>query len=418
MSDNGSDRARLASGTAADMARARGPLAGVTVVDLSWHLAGPYCTLILADLGATVIKVEAPGSHGGYDPGGFIRHQYKGQDAHYMALNRNKRSVTIDLKSAEGQEIMHKLLGKADVVFNNFRAGVMDRLGLGYESVKAVNESMIYVSLSAFGQDGPSRERPGVDVVVQAISGGMSMTGMPGGPPVRAGIPIADLAGGMWAAIAILSALRGRDAGLLQSTNLDISLLDGQIAMIPYFSMYYFLDGSVPGPQGSGGHSPTYGAFECADGRHVVIAVIDQKPWLKLCKALERDSWPSDSRFETSTKRSENQAALHALLVGVFSSRSSDEWLERLRAEGLAAARVNRLDEALNDPQVLHRKMVTEIDHSLGGGLRVGDTAVHFEGFDGKPFSPPLIGEHTQQVLGDLGIPSAEYERLHAEGIV
>jgi crotonobetainyl-CoA:carnitine CoA-transferase CaiB-like acyl-CoA transferase len=418
VSDHGSEHAATAATTTSTPAGARGPLAGVTVIDLSWHLAGPYCTLILADLGATVIKVEAPGSHGGYDPGGFIRHHYKGQDAHYMALNRNKQSITLNLKSAEGQEIMSRLLGKADVLFNNFRAGVMDRLGLGYEAVKAINGSIVYVSLSAFGQDGPYRDRPGVDVVVQAISGGMSMTGMPGGPPVRAGIPIADIGGGMWAAIAIISALRGRDAGLIESTNLDLSLLDGQIAMIPYFSMYYFLDGSVPGPQGSGGHSPTYGAFECSDGRHVVIAVIDQKPWLKLCQALRHEEWSTDPRFETATIRAENQETLHALLGDVFSSRSSEEWLDRLREVGLAAGRVNRLDEALSDPQVAHRKMVTEIDHSLGGGLRFVDTAVHFNGFEGKSFSPPLIGEHTQQVLGELGISSADYERLRAEGIV
>ena len=418
MSEPGSDLTPGLSGTIARSAGARGPLAGVTVLDLSWHLAGPYCTLILADLGATVIKVEAPGSHGGYDPGGFIRHQYKGQDAHYMALNRNKLSVSLNLKSPEGQEIMRRLVGRADVLFNNFRAGVMDRLGLGYESVKAVNESIIYVSLSAFGQDGPYRDRPGVDVVIQAISGGMSMTGTPGGPPVRAGIPIADLGGGMWAAIAILSALRGRDAGLLTGTNLDISLLDGQIAMIPYFSMYYFLDGSVPGPQGSGGHSPTYGAFECADGRHVVIAVIDQKPWLALCNALRQDAWPADPRFETASKRTENQAALHELLAAVFASRSSEEWLERLRAAGLAAGRVNRLDEALNDPQVRHRKMVTEIDHPLGGALSYVDTPVAFAGFDDQSFSPPLIGEHTHQVLEELGITASEQVRLRAEGVI
>lgn len=180
----------------------RGPLHGITVIDLSWHLAGPYCTLILADMGARVIKVEAPNSHGGYDPSGFARHKFGDEDAHYMALNRNKQSVVLDLKSKQGRTAFESLVAKADVVFNNFRAGVMRRLELEYEHLREVNPHVICASLSAFGQEGPYATRPGVDVVIQALSGGMSMTGEIGGAPVRAGIPIGDLAGGMWAVLA------------------------------------------------------------------------------------------------------------------------------------------------------------------------------------------------------------------------
>ncbi|MBO0874756.1 MAG: CoA transferase [Pseudonocardia sp.] len=384
-------------------ARRKGPLDGVRVIDLSWHLAGPFCTLILADLGATVIKVEAPGSQGGYDPGGFIRHYYKGQDAHYMALNRNKKSITLNLKSPEGKDIFKQLCSNADVVFNNFRAGVMDRLGLGYEEIKAVNPGIIFASLSSFGQNGPYSRRPGVDLVVQALSGGMSMTGEPGRPPVRAGVPIGDLAGGMWAAIGILSSLRGRRAGLLEGCELDLSLLDGQIALLPYFAAYYFLDGSVPGPQGSGGHSATYAAFRSADDRYLVVAAIDQKPWLKLCRALGREDLPEDPRFATAETRATHRAELSELVAAEFRSRTSDEWEQRLHEADMPYARVNRLDEALADPQVRHRGMVIEIDHTLGDRLKFVGNPIRIPGFEPRYECPPLIGEHTDEILAELG---------------
>jgi CoA:oxalate CoA-transferase len=396
----------------------RGPLAGVKVIDLSWHLAGPYCALILADLGATVIKVEAKDAHGGYDPGGFTRHYYKDQDAHYMALNRNKRSITINLKTDEGKDLFKKLVAESDVVFNNFRAGVMKRLGLGYEDLKPVNPKLIFASLSSFGQTGPYATRPGVDLVVQALSGGMSMTGEPGRPPVRAGLPIGDLAGGMWAAIAILSALRARDHGLSEGSEIDISLLDGQIAMIPYFSAYYFLDGFIPGPQGSGGHSPTYGAFQCADGRYVIIAVVDQGPWAKLCSALGRPDLQDDPRFATSRSRAENQAELKAAIGAEFAKHGSDEWQERLKAADVAYARVNRLDEALADPQVLHREMVVDIQHSLGNTLRFVGNPVKLSGFTTPYDSPPVIGEHTEEVLRSFGVDAERFADLRERGIV
>lgn len=396
----------------------RGPLAGITVIDLSWHLAGPFCTLILADLGARVIKVEAPGSHGGYDPGGFIRHYYKGQDAHYMALNRNKQSINLNLKSPEGKDIFKRLCQGADVVFNNFRAGVMQRLGLGYGEISQVNPDIVFCSLSSFGQDGPYAKRPGVDLVVQALSGGMSMTGEPGRPPVRAGIPVGDLAGGMWAAIGILSALRARSAGLQRGCELDLSLLDGQIAMTPYFAAYYFLDGVVPGPQGSGGHSRTYGAFRCADDRYMVIAVIDQGPWAKLCRALDREDLFADPRFATAEARSENGDELAKIVREAFESLPSTEWEPRLQQADLPYARVNRLDEALADPQVLHRNMVVEIEHSLGDRLKFVGNPIRIPGYRHTYASPPLIGEHTGEVLGELGVDGGELHRFKDRGVV
>lgn len=396
----------------------RGPLDGITIVDLSWHLAGPFGTLVLADLGARVIKVEAPGSHGGYDHRGFLRHYFKGQDAHYLSLNRNKESVTLNLKTPEGKELFLRLVERADVVFNNFRAGVMDRLGLGHEELKKVNPSVISVSLSSFGQDGPYRDRPGVDLVVQALSGGMSMTGEPGRAPARAGIPLGDLGGGMWAAIAVLAALHARDDQAIAGSDIDVSLLDGHLAMIPYFSAYYFLDGTIVGPQGSGGHSPTYGAFRCSDDRYVVIAVIDQKPWSKLCRALEREDLITDPRFESSLLRSNNGRELRPLIEEIFASRPLPEWERRLEEADLAYARVNRLDEALADPQVRHRGMVVDIEHSLGGSLQFVGNPVRVSGFAPRYESPPLIGGDTDGVLGELGVDADELSRLRSAGVI
>ena len=389
------------------------PLANLTVLDLSWHLAGPYCTLILADLGARVIKVEAPGSQGGYDPIGFSRHFYKGQDVHYLALNRNKESVTLNLKTKQGRDILMSLVARSDVLFNNYRPGVMERLGLGYESVKQVNQSIIYASLSAFGQTGPYRDRPGVDLVIQAASGGMSMTGEPGRPPARAGIPVSDLCGGMWAAIAILSALRSEPLG----TEIDISLLDGQLAMIPYFAAYYFLSGAVPGPQGSGGHSPTYCAYECADKRYLVIAVSTPSAWTAMCDALDRQEWSQDPRFITAVDRASHRDELTPLLGARFAQRSSLDWLNAMLEAGIPAARVNTLDEALNDEHVREREMVVEIEH-VDGRLKFVSTPIKMRGFEPRFESAPVVGRDTADVLAELGIEEHDQTALRTAGII
>ncbi len=402
-----SDEAKNA--TSGDSKKISGPLHGITVVDLSWHLAGPYCTLILSDLGARVIKVEPPSAHGGYDPSGFARHKFGDEDAHYMALNRNKQSVVIDLKSKEGRAAFESLVAKADVVFNNFRAGVMRRLQLDYENLRKVNPSIICASLSSFGKDGPYASRPGVDLVVQALSGGMSMTGEIGRGPVRAGIPLGDLAGGMWAAISIISAVRSREKGLSKGMDLDVSLLDGQVAMLPYMAAYHFLDGYIPGPQGSGGHAPTYRAFKCADDRYVVIAVSDQKYWARLSTAIN-DPRIMDSRFATPHSRQAHRQDLESILEEDFLRFTSAEWCDRLTKADVGHSRVNRLDEALSDPQVLHRGMVIPIQHRSGAIHRFVATPTRFPEFDMEHTPAPLIGEDTDTVLREFGLSSEAIE--------
>lgn len=395
-----------------------GPLTGITVIDLSWHLAGPYCTLLLADLGARVIKVEAPGSNAGYDPGGLVRHYYKGQDAHYMALNRNKESITLDLKNPEGVQVFLDLIRTADVCFNNFRPGVMKRLGIDYETLRAANPNLVYAALSAFGQDGPYAARPGVDLIAQALAGGMSMTGERGRGPARMGLPVADLAGGMFMTIAILSALRARDAGLQPSTEIDVSLLDGQIAMVPYFAAYYFLDGVVPGPQGSGGHSPSYAAFQCKDEKYIVVAVYDQVKWQRLTDVLGHPEWVGDERFSDPRTRVQHQDELGAMIGEVFAERTSDEWLGLLQAADLLSAKVNNLAEALADPQVLHRQMVIELEHQLGDPLKFVGNPIKMSGFPTEYTSPPIIGGDTDAVLGELlELGDEDLQRLRQTGV-
>ncbi len=394
-------------------------MAGVTVLDLSWHLAGPYCTMLLADLGADVIKIEAPGSNAGYDPGGMVRHYYKGQDAHYLALNRNKRSMTLNLKSDVGRELFLGLVAKADVCFNNFRPGVMDRLGLDYEALKAVNPNLIYAQLSAFGQTGPYRDRPGVDLIAQALSGGMSMTGHPGQPPARMGLPVADLAGGMWMVIAIMAALRDREQDGPPSAAIDIGLLDGQIAMVPYFSAYYFLDGAIPGPQGSGGHSPSYAAYKCADDAYIVIAVYDQKSWGRLVEVMNQPKWLTDERFSEPRLRAAHQSELMELIAAVFLERTSGEWLTDLMASDLLCAPVNRLDEALADPQVQARGMTVEIENKLGGTLKFVGNPIRMTSHEWEYRSAPIIGGDAGEVLGELlNVSPEKLDELKKDGVV
>ncbi len=381
-----------------------GPLQDVLILDLSWHLAGPFATMLLADLGARVIKVERPGALGGYDPGGIARFEFQGQDVHYIALNRNKESVVLDLKDEKDHAALLGLAAHADVVFNNFRPGTMQRLGLGLPALEAVNPDVILASLSAFGATGPDRDRPGVDLVIQAEAAGMSMTGHPGQPPARAGIPIADLAGGMWTVIAIQAALRDRDQRGGGAREIDVSLFDAHLSLAPYFAAYLTTNGFVPGPQGSGGHSPTYGAFRAADGRHVVLAVIDQVPWTRMCDALQAPELLEDPRFASAGLRIQHADALRPLVDERIAALPSEVWLERFRAAGIPAGRVNDLSDALAHPQVAAREMLVDVDYVLGGTVSLLGTPVKMTGYAPTFATPPVIGGDTADVLGEFGL--------------
>jgi len=393
-----------------------GPLDGVLVLEMARGMAASFCSLILADLGARVIKIETVEPLDG--PPARRESARQEDDPRYLAFNRNKMSCRLSLRSMEGRRILGRLVSATDVVIGDLSIAEREALGIGRDDVANLSPQPVFVNVTPFGLNGPYADRPATDMLIQALSGGMSMTGEPGRPPRAAGLPIAELCGGMWAAIAVLAALMARDGALASGCDVDLSLLDGQLAMIPYFSAYYFLDGFVPGPQGSGGHSPTYGAFRCSDDRYLVIAVIDQLSFVKLCDALDRQSLKDDPRFRDATSRSQHEQELRGLIEATFVARPLPEWEERLEQANLAYARVNRLDEVFGDPQVRHRGMVTEILGASGELLRVVDSPIKVPGLRGRQQPPPRVGEHTDAVLRGLGVEASEISRLRAAGVI
>jgi crotonobetainyl-CoA:carnitine CoA-transferase CaiB-like acyl-CoA transferase len=390
------------------------PLSGVRVLDFSQFLSGPYCSMILADMGAEVIKVEGP-------VGDLARHippHFVGDDSvYYLSINRNKRSACIDLKHPEGLGIAQRLCAASDVVLENFRPGVLERLGLGATSQRAARPQLIWCSISGFGQDGPCRDKPAYDMLVQAVSGGMSLTGEPAGAAVRAGIPIADLAAGMYAAIAILGALRSRQlCGL--GDYIDISMLDCQVAMLCYQAAYNLHSGLVPGRQGSSHDSiPTYRSFVAQDGVAVVVTANTERMWQGLCSALGVSELISQPRFATNRERYENRAQLAPLLEEAFLKRPASEWIELLEAHEVPVGVVNTLDRVMTDPQVQHRHMVEELAAADGRRARVMASPIKFtRGADVLTQYPPALGEQTGDILADMLGMSAQEIACAAEG--
>jgi CoA:oxalate CoA-transferase len=333
-------------------------LENVRVLDLTTFLSGPYGTQILGDLGANVVKVEPPGGDASrHIPPHFV----DGDSAYYLSVNRNKRSIVANLKDARDREMVQSLAAVADVVIESNRPGVAAKLGLEYEELAHRNPGLVWCSISGFGQDGPYRDRPAYDMIVQALSGGMSLTGMPGGPPVRAGIPLGDLSAGMYAVIAVLAALyeRGRTG---RGRQLDISMLDCQISMLSYQAGYNLLAGAEPGPQGRGHDSiPTYRAFTGSDGMDIVVTANTDGMWRALCGVLGRDDLLHDPAFEGLADREANRRSLEPLLEEAFLARPASEWLPLLHAARVPAAPINSVAQALRDPQVLARGMVVEV---------------------------------------------------------
>ena len=371
-------------------------LEGVLVLDLTQTLAGPYGSMILGDLGAEVIKIEPPGRRQTVEGGTT----FKGESAHFLAVNRNKKSVTLNLKAQKGKEIFYDLTRKADVVFDNYRAGVLERLGIDYETLKSVNPRIICCSVTGFGSTGPYRDRPAYDLLIQAISGGMSITGEP--PPARAGLPIADLCGAMFAAHGIIAALYSRErTGVGQ--RVEISLLDGQIALLTYCVPDYFISGKAVGPVGIGQRAdPTYRMFKTKDDRIVIAIAPGARFWENLCKALDCEELATDPRFESFAKRRENGEELASIIQETLLGKSAEEWLERLIKEGVPAGPINTLDEALNNPQVLHQKMVVPVDYVLGGQIKLAGNPIKMSGAEPVFKSPPTFGQHTEEVLSQL----------------
>jgi formyl-CoA transferase/CoA:oxalate CoA-transferase len=394
--------------------------AGVRVLDLSRMLAGPYGSMLLADLGAEVIKIEEP--RGG-DPMRAMGPPFLGPDgresAYFLSINRNKKSVALDLERPEGRGVFHELCRVSDVVWENFRPGVMARLGCAPETLRVLNPRLVVCSISAFGQVGPYRDWPAFDLALQAMGGAMSLTGEDGRPPVRMGLPMGDLAGGMFGALAVAAALFRREhTG--EGTVIDLSLLDCQVSLLTYVAQYFWADGRVPGRVGSGHASVVpYQAFATRDG-FLVVAVFAEKFWSGFCRAIERPELAADPRFDSNPKRVGAKGELVPLLEAIFPGRTTAEWLARLQAEGVPAAPINRVDQVLDDPQVRLRDMVVDLAHPKLGTVKMLGTPI--KPADAAPFQPappPALGDHTDAVLGELlGYPAARIEALRRSGVV
>ena len=396
------------------MSQGEPPLRGLRILDLTQFLAGPFCTQILADLGAEIIKIEPQAG----DPTRLLPpYFYKGESAYFLAINRTKQSMVLDLSIEPGRNVFYDLVKKADVVIEAYRPGVAKKLGADYDALKAVNPRIVYCSISGFGQTGPYATRPAYDMIVQALSGAMSLTGEIGGRPVRSGTPIGDLNAGQSAATAIIAALWERErSGVGQC--IDISMLDVQIAMLSYLGEYYLISGDVPGLQGRGHMSiPTYNAFRARDGRDVLICANTERMWQELCAALEIPELASDVRFETNERRHANRGELEPILERAFAKHDCADLLKRFHEQGIPSAPVNSVAEALEDAQVVHRRMVREVPHTLGGEIPVLGNPIKFSRSPENEFSsPPTLGQHTESVLREvLGYTAEQIETLRQQ---
>lgn len=391
-------------------------LDGLRVLDVSQVMAGPFCCLLLGDMGAEVIKIEKPA--GGDDSRRFGPPFLNGESAAFMAMNRNKRSLALDLKQPEGQKIMRQLAARADVLIENYRPGALAALGLGYADLSREHPALIYGSISGYGQTGPDRERGGFDLIAQGVTGLMSITGHPGQPPVKVGVPLADLNAGMYAAYGVLCAYIHR-LRTGQGQWVDTSLLEGGLAYTVWESAIYFATGRIPPPMGSAHRlAAPYQAFRTADG-YITIGAANQANWEKLCGVLGRADLLADPRFRDNPSRTQHAAELAAELETIFVTRPAAEWLSVLEATGMPVGPVNDMAAAYADPQVLARDMVVEIDHPTAGPVKNIGVPVKLSETPGRIRRPaPTLGQHTDEVLSEIGFTAEDIAALRAARVV
>jgi crotonobetainyl-CoA:carnitine CoA-transferase CaiB-like acyl-CoA transferase len=392
------------------------PLAGLLVADLTQNVAGPYCTQILGDMGAQVVKVERPGR--GDDSRAWAPPYWGEESAAFLSVNRNKRSLAVDMRAPEGRAIVERLVSRADILVQSLRAGAAEELGLGWEQARRLNPRLVYCSITAFGTAGPYRDRPGYDPLMQAYGGIMSVNGHPGQPPARVAMSVIDMGTGMWAATAILAALRERDR-TGRGVHVTTALFDTALAWMTFHLVQYFASGEAPQPQGSGtAMIVPYEAFPTRDG-WVMIAAGSDALFAKCCAALGLDALARDPRFLTNPARVANRAALFEALAAVTRALAAGELLERLQAVGVPAAPILTLDRVAAEPQTEASGMLIPAKHPRLPDFRAVGLPIRWDGErPGIARVPPLLGEHTAEVLAELGYDEATIKRLAERHVI
>jgi len=396
-----------------------GPLKGIRVLDLTRVLAGPTCTQMLGDLGAEVVKIERP--EAGDDTRGFAPPFWPEtrESAYFLGVNRNKKSLTLDIAKPEGQAIIHRLLAHCDILVENFKVGALAKYGLGWEQLKAKYPRLIYCSITGFGQTGPYAPRPGYDALIQAMGGVMSLTGEPEGSPQKVGVPVADLFAGLYGCIGILAALNHRNA-TGEGQQIDIGMLDTHVAWLANQGMNYLATGENP-PRLGNQHPniAPYQEFPTKDG-YIILAVGNDPTFERFCKAFGQEHLLADPRFATNPKRVENRALVTETLTPVMKSRTTAEWIEALEALKIGCGPINTLAQVFADPHVLAREMVVDMAHASGAAVKIIANPVKLSATPPDYRSaPPTLGQHTQEVLGGLlGMAEGEIAELKAKGVL
>jgi CoA:oxalate CoA-transferase len=395
---------------------AASPLSGIKVLDLTRVLAGPFATMLLSDLGADVLKVEMPGI------GDDSRHfgPFKnGRSLYFVSINRGKRSITLNLKTDEGKKILRRLVAEHDILVENFRPGVMEKLGLGYEELRKINPRLIYAVSSGYGHSGPDSTKPAYDILAQAAGGLMSVTGWPDQPPTRVGCSIGDIGAALFNTVGILAALNQRHI-TGEGQKVDVAMLDAQVAILENALARYQVDGKSPGPLGN--RHPTISPFQAyhASDDWIVVAIGNDALWQSFCTAVERNDLASDARFETNPKRTEHLDELNAILEPLFLRRTVAEWSSLFSHAGIPHSRINKIEQVLQNRQVRARNMVVTVEDTVAGTVSVAGNPIKMSGMDDPPTRPPIpeLGEHTEQVLRAIGYTEDQIAGFREQGVV
>ncbi len=375
------------------------PLDNIVVLDLSRVLAGPYCTMMLADHGANIYKIEPPKV--GDDSRAFGPFVGK-ESAYFMSLNRNKRSMVLNFKEEKHIELFKEMVKKADVVVENYRPGTMEKFGLGYDVLKEINPKIIYAACSGFGHSGPYMLKPAYDIIVQAMGGIMSITGEEGGKPVRVGASVGDVIAGIFTAYGVMTALFDRER-TGKGQKVDVSMLDCQVAVLENAIARYLTSGAVPEPIGNRHPSITpFASFTAQDG-HIIVGAGNDRLWTNLCKVLNREDLLTNPKFVDNSNRTANFRELHAILDEIMSHKTIQEWLDLLEKQGIPCAPINTVDKIVKDPQIQQREMIVEVEHPVAGNLKMPGVPVKMSNASKFTFQPaPLLGQHTNELLQEM----------------